>query len=139
MINIYNVYEWQHIKEKLNSKRLELKEHEDFNPCKGNIITDMPTGSGGDGDDFSMWYVEEKERILEEIAELETELATVRSELDSFIDSLPQPEQSIVRYKAINNLSFEKIGRSMGYSRKTVSNKFYEILKNTENTEITVE
>ena len=51
---------------KLKSLYIELANHENFNPYKNNIISDMPKG-GGRPKEFSEWYVEEKERIQRDI------------------------------------------------------------------------
>ncbi len=51
---------------KLKSLYIELSNHENFNPYKRNIISDMPKGSR-EGKDFSEWFVAEKERIEKEI------------------------------------------------------------------------
>ena len=51
---------------KLKSLYIELANHENFNPYKNNIISDLPKGSEK-GKDFSQWYLERKERIQREI------------------------------------------------------------------------
>ena len=64
-MTLYELLSVQRDNNKLKSLYIELADHENFNPYKNNIITDMP--KGGKGKNFEEWYTEEKERILNEI------------------------------------------------------------------------
>jgi DNA-directed RNA polymerase specialized sigma24 family protein len=115
---------------KLKSLTLELARINDFNPYKGNIITDMPRG--GEGKDFNLWYVTEKKRIEEDITFYREKLQRDRERVDEYIESLPHPENDIVRFRAINDLSWEQIGSLVGYSGRNASRMFYKIVKLSE-------
>lgn len=112
---------------KLKSLSLELADLEDFNPYKSNIITDMPRGGGGK--DFNQWYVEEKDRIETAIKSHQKKLQKNRENVDKFIESAPYPENDIIRFRVINNLSWDDIGELVGYSRRGASTKFYKYIK----------
>lgn len=135
-MTVEELFSVQRDENKLRSLHIELAEHENFNPYKGNVITDMP--KGGEGKDFLEWYVEERDRIKKEIALYEKKLQEDRAKVEAFIDSAPYPECDIIRFRAINNLSWEEIGGFVGYTRRWVSHRFWEYIKTTENTETTV-
>lgn len=122
---------------KLRSLYIELANHEDFNPYKKNIVSDMP--SSGVRKDFAEWYATEKERIESEIEFYKNKIQEDRKNVEAFIREAPHPECDIIRYRVINNLSWEEIGSLTGYSRRSVSNKFYNYIKNTENTKNTAQ
>lgn len=111
---------------KIRSLYMELARHENFNPYKGNVISDMPKGNTCKN--FSEWYVEEKERIKQEIDFYEKKLQEDRAMLDSYIEQAPYPECDIIRYRVINSLSWEEIGDLTGYDRRHVSKKFWQYL-----------
>lgn len=121
---------------KLKSLSIELVNLEDFNPYRSNTISDMP--KGGTGKDMMEWYVEEKERIENEIEFYNQKLQKDREKVEKFIESAPYPEKDIIRYRAMNNLSWEKTGGLVGYSRRNVSKRFYKYIKLTEKTEMPV-
>lgn len=116
---------------KLRSLHIELAKHEDFNPYKGNIITDMP--SGGSGKNFLEWYAEEGERIRGEISLYEKKLETDRKRVNAYIEAAPYPECDIIRYRVINNLSWEEIGAFVGYSRQQAAKRFWDYIKDKRN------
>ena len=116
---------------KLRSLYLELAKHEDFNPYKSQVISDMPKGCGGKN--FSEWYVEEGDRIRREIKFYEKKIQDDRKKIDEYIENAPYPECDIIRYRVINNLSWEEIGDYVGYSRRQASNKFYDYIKDYRN------
>lgn len=116
---------------KLRSLYIELARHEDFNPYKGNIITDMPKGSGAKN--FSEWYIEEEERIKSRIEYYKKKVQEDRAMIEGYIREAPYPESDIIRYRAINNLSWEDIGGLVGYSRRQVSKKFWNYVKDDRN------
>ena len=64
-MTLYELFAVQRDKNKLKSLYLELAAHEDFNPYKGNVITDMPKGTNGKN--FSEWYAEKHEELLKDI------------------------------------------------------------------------
>ena len=115
---------------KLKSLTLELARINDFNPYKGNVITDMPRG--GESKDFNLWYVTEKKRIEVDITFYREKLQRDRERVDEYIESLPHPENDIVRFRAINDLSWEQIGSLVGYSGRNASRMFYKIVKLSE-------
>ena len=112
---------------KLRSLYIELARHEDFNPYKGNIITDMPKGSGAKN--FSEWYIEEEERIKSRIEYYKKKVQEDRAMIEEYIKEAPYPESDIIRYRAINNLSWEDIGGLIGYSRQQAAKKFWKYVK----------
>ena len=64
-MTIDELFSLQRDNNKLRSLYIELAKHEDLNPYKNNVITDMPKGS--EGKNFAEWYAEEMERIQTEI------------------------------------------------------------------------
>lgn len=110
---------------------MELANHENFNPYKKNIISDMPRG--GEGKDFSEWYIEEKERIEKDIEYYKRKLQRDRKIIEEYIDNTPFPECDIIRYRVINNLGWYEIGELLGYHRTAVSKKFYNYLEVSHN------
>ena len=121
---------------KLKSLTLELARINDFNPYKGNIITDMPRG--GEGKDFNLWYVTEKKRIEGDITFYREKLQRDREMVDNFIESAPYPERDIIRFRAVNSMSWDDIGAMVGYSRRNTAKRFYNYLNLTEKTVLTV-
>lgn len=112
---------------KLRSLYIELAQHEDFNPYKGNVITDMPKGNGGKS--FLDWYVEEGERIRGKITFYEKKLQADRDKVEAYIANAPYPECDIIRFRVINNLSWEEIGDLVGYSRRWAAKRFWDYIK----------
>ena len=112
---------------KLKSLSMELANLEEFNPYRNNVITDMP--KGGQGKDVTEWYIEEKERLIGEIKTYEKKLRMDRAKVEELIDSASYPEKEIIRYRVINNLSWDDIGAIVGYSRRGASTKFYNYIK----------
>ena len=108
----------------LKSLYMELADHENFNPYKSNVISDMP--KGGDGKDFAEWYAEEKQRIEDSIEYAKKKIQSDRGKVDKYIKDAPYPEQDIIRYRVINNLSWNEIGDLVGYNGRSVSRKFYD-------------
>ena len=121
---LFSVQEDNH---RLRSLYIELANHENFNPYKSNEISDMPKGGGGKN--FLEWYAEEKERIESDIEFYKKKIQRDRKMLDEYIDKAPYPERDIIRYKAINDLSWEEIGDFVGYSGRQASRKFWEYIK----------
>ena len=113
---------------KLRSLYIELANHENFNPYKNNVISDMPKGNGG-GKDFCEWYVAEKERIEREIEYYQKKIQHDRKMVNDYIESAPYPECDIIRYRVINELSWYEIGDLLSVDRRTVSRKFYDFVK----------
>lgn len=135
-MTVEELFSIQRDNHKLRSLYLELARHEDFNPYKGNVITDMPKGGGGKN--FSEWFAEEKERIQSEIDYYKRKLQEDRKKIDAYIKEAPYPECDIIRYRVVNNLSWEEIGDFVGYDRSQVCRKFWKYVKkdttNTTNT-----
>lgn len=112
---------------KLRSLQLELARHEDFNPYKSQVISDMPKGSGYKN--FIETYEEKRDELQRQIDFLEKKIQEDRKKIDEYIDQAPYPECDIIRFRAINNLSWEEIGEYIGYSRFQVSRKFWNYIK----------
>ena len=74
----------------------------------------------------------EKKRIEEDITFYREKLQRDRERVDEYIESLPHPENDIVRFRAINDLSWEQIGSLVGYSGRNASRMFYKIVKLSE-------
>lgn len=123
MMTVYELFAIQRDKNILKSLYLELAAHENFNPFKANTISDMP--KGGEGKRFEEWYAEEKERIQKRIDLYEHKIQEDRLLLDKYIANAPFPECDIIRYRVINNMSWEEIGVEVGYSRTQTMRKFY--------------
>ncbi len=130
-MTIRELYSLQEDDNKLKSLYMELARHEDFNPYKNNIISDMPKGSGAKN--FSEWYIEEEERIKAKIERYKKKVQEDRQKIEEYIGEAPYPESDIIRYRAINNLSWEDIGGLIGYSRRQVSKKFWNYVKDDRN------
>ena len=129
-MTLYELLSVQRDNNKLKSLYIELANHENFNPYKNNIITDMP--KGGKGKNFEEWYTEEKERILNEIEFYKKKIQEDRKLVDGFIENAPYPECDIIRYRVINDLGWFEIGDLIGYSRTQVMRRFYKYIKCTQ-------
>ena len=116
---------------KLRSKQLELARHEDFNPYKSQVVSDMPKGSGYKN--FIETYEEKRDELQRQIDFLEKKIQEDRKKIDEYIDQAPYPECDIIRFRAINNLSWEEIGDYVGYSRRQASKKFWNYINNDRN------
>ena len=116
---------------KLRSKQLELARHEDFNPYKSQVVSDMPKGSGYKN--FIETYEEKRDELQRQIDFLEKKIQEDRKKIDEYIDQAPYPECDIIRFRAINNLSWEEIGDYVGYSRRQTSKKFWNYINNDRN------
>ena len=118
-MTLYELFAVQRDKNTLKSLYLELAKHEDLNPFKANIITDMPRGGGGK--DIGEWYTEEKERILKRIEFYKEKLQEDLRILDEYIAAAPYPECDIIRFRVINDMSWEEIGAEVGYTGRNTS------------------
>lgn len=112
---------------KLKSLSMELANLEEFNPYRNNIISDMPKGSGGK--DLAELYIEEKERIEGEIELCKMKIREDRKRVKAFIEAAPYPEQDIIRFRVINELSWDEIGNELGMDRRSASRKFQRYIK----------
>lgn len=126
-MTLYELFAIQRDKNTLKSLYMELARHEDLNPFKANIITDMPRGGGGK--DIGEWYTEEKERILKRIEFYKRKLQEDRRILDEYIAAAPFPECDIIRFRVTNDMSWEEIGAEVGYSRTQAMKRFYRYVK----------
>lgn len=111
---------------KLRSAYIKLAEHENFNPYKSLEIKDAPGGSGAKN--FLEWYTEEKEKLESEIEFYKRKIQEDRRMIDEYISQAPYPECDIIRYRAVNNLSWKEVGDLTGYSRFQASRKFWNYL-----------
>ena len=131
LLTLEQLFSLQTDSNKLKSLYIELANHENFNPYKNNVISDMPKGSGG-GRDFCEWYAAEKERIEGEIEYYKAKIQHDRKMVNDYIESAPYPECDIIRYRVINGLGWYDIGELVGYSRTQVMRKFYKYIKCTQ-------
>ena len=126
-MNLYDLFSVQRDTNKLKSLYIELANHENFNPYKNNVITDMPNGNKGIN--FLEWYAEEKERIEKEIKLYKEKAQWDRKMLDEIIKEAPYPESDLIQYKVINNLSWTEIGDMIPMDRSLASKKFKAYIK----------
>lgn len=130
-MTVEELFSVQKDENKLRSLHIELSRHEDFNPYKGNIISDMPKGCGKKN--FLEWHAEEGERIRNEIVLYEKKLQEDRKKVNGYIATAPYPECDIIRFRVINSLSWEEIGAFIGYDRRQAARKFWEYIKDARN------
>ena len=114
--------------DRLRSLQIELADHENFNPYKGNIMSDMPNGSPN-GRSFAESYVEKKEELEKKIEIVMKKIQEDRKIIDAYIKTIPYPDSSIVRYKLVNNMSWNDIGASVGYTGRWTRERFWKIVK----------
>ena len=133
-MTVYELFAVQRDNNKLKSLYLELANHENFNPYKSNIISDMPRGGRG-GKNFEEWYTEEKDRIEREIEFYKQKIQEDRKLVEDFISNAPYPECDIIRFRVINDLSWFEIGELVGYHRTQVMRRFYKYIKCTQCTD----
>ena len=104
---------------------MELANHETFNSYKGTAMpSDMSKGENA----LEEWYIEEKERIEREIEFYKKKIQFDRKIVENFIASAPYPESEIIRYRIINNLTWDEIGVAVYMDRRTASRKFYSYI-----------
>ena len=126
-LTLYELQCVQRDMNRLKSLYIELANHENFNPYKSNTVSDMPKGSRGIN--FNEWYTEEKERILKDIELCKQIIQRDRKIIDDYIQNAPYPECDIIRFRVINDLSWDEIGELVGYHRTKVSKRFYEYIQ----------
>ena len=112
--------------DKLRSLQLELADHENFNPYKKNIVSDMPKGSSKRN--FMESYTERKEELEQLIEFYKKKIQEDRRIIDEYIEAAPCPVSSIIQYRVINNMSWEDIGDCIGYSRRHVAKRFWNYI-----------
>lgn len=130
-MTVEELFSVQKDENKLRSLYIKLARHEDFNPYKNNVLTDMPKSGGGKN--FLDWHTEEKDRIEREIDFYKEKLISDKEKVEEYINKAPYPECNIIRYKTINNLSWEEIGAYVGYSGRQTSRKFWDYIKDVQN------
>lgn len=130
-MTLYELQAVQRDMNKLKSLYIELADHENFNPYKSSTVSGMPKGN--QGKNFNEWYTEEKERILRDIEFYKQKIQEDRKEIEKFIQKAPYPECDIIRYRTINNMSWDDIGAAVSYSRTQVTRKFYSYIKDAQN------
>ena len=126
-MTLYELFAVQRDMNKLKSLYLELAAHENFNPYKGNIITNMPKGNSGK--DFIEWYAEKHEELLNDIDFYKRKIQKDREAVDKFIENAPYPECDIIRFRVINDLGWNEIGEALSMDRRTAARKFYAYIK----------
>ena len=126
-MTLYELFAVQRDMNKLKSLYLELAAHENINPYKNSVISDMPKGSGRRN--FAEWYTEEHERLLGEIEFYKQKAQEDRKTLDEFIECAPYPECDIIRFRAVNCMGWAEIGEALSMDRRTAARKFYDYIK----------
>lgn len=126
-MTLYELYAVQRDMNKLKSLYLELAAHENFNPYKGNVITDMPKENTGRN--FSEWYTEKHEELLRDIDFYKRKIQKDRKIVDKFIEDAPYPECDIIRFRVVNDLGWSEIGEMLSMNRRTAARKFYAYIK----------
>lgn len=96
--------------------------------CKGQIITDMPRGSGTSD------KVGDRAIAMQEINELYEiklkELYLVRGQIERYINMIDDDRvRLIIRLRCINNMEWEDIGQEVGYHRTRVSQIYRDYFK----------
>lgn len=122
----YELFAVQRDTNKLRSLYMELADHENFNPYKENVMTDMPKGK--QGFNFVEWHYEEKERIEKEIEFYKQKLQIDRKKIADFVKTVSYPECEIIQYRVVNNLGWFEIGELLCMDRRTASRKFFNYL-----------
>lgn len=128
VMEAWELYKYENDKQRLRSLQLELAQHEAFNPFRPSGNDGMPHGSG-DGTTFAEIWTAEKLRIEGEIRECQAEAEAERMKLERLLEQIPEPERSVVRYRVINGLTWDKIGRYTHMNRTTAMRKFRESVK----------
>lgn len=116
---------------KLKSLYMELDNNEDFNPCKKNIFTGIPRNKSYEN--FNDYYIKEKERINRQIDYYKDKIQEDRRKVEKYIETAPQPERDIIRFRVINNLDWNEIGQLVNMDRRTASRKFYKYIRVAHN------
>lgn len=124
--------ELYYIKIEINRLRKELEELENKSLVKGQEITGLPGSSGG-ADKVADHAVELAE--IKELIDLKIkQLWLVRSKVERYIETIDDAEMRlIVRLRAVNNMTWEKIGAELGMERTTVSKKYRSFLQLSHN------
>ena len=112
---------------KLKSLYLKPANHENFNRCKRKNDISRTENERN----IEEWYIKEKERIEAEIEFYHKKIQLDRKVLEDFIAFAPYLEAEIIRYRLINNLSWNEIGEVLFMDRRTASRKFYSYIENS--------
>ena len=127
-MTVHELFAVQRDQNKLKSLRLELTEHENFNPYKGGAVSGMPREQNS-GKNYQEWYAAEKDRIERETAYYQEKIQEDRRRIEKFIQDAPYPECDIIRFRVINELGWYEIGEMLNMDRRTASRRFYEYIR----------
>lgn len=106
----------------------EIRNLQERNFYKSNIISDMPRG--GEGKDMLAEYAEKQKTLEDMLSYSLRKLQDKRLESEEFISSIEDNEDRlIVRLRCVNNMDWHEIGIELGMSRTTVSRKFRTFLE----------
>lgn len=106
----------------------EIRNLQERNFYKPNIISDMPRG--GEGKDMLVEYAEKQKTLEDMLAYSLRKLQNKRLKVEGFLDCIEDNEDRlIVRLRCINNMDWHGIGTELGMSRTTASRKFYAFLE----------
>gem|GEM_PF-6964368 len=108
---------------------MELADLKQKNFYKPNIMTDMPRG--GESEEQNLKYVSDVMLIEDLINYSLRKLQYKRKTVEEFLNTVEDAElRSIMRLRAVNNMSWYQIGEELGKDRRTVSKKFYDYFEN---------
>lgn len=107
----------------------ELNELENKSFVKGQDLTGMPAAAGGTSDKVANYATEKAE--LEMLLDMALKrLYFAKNKVERFLQSIEDDElRLIIRLRAINCMSWYKIGEELGKDRRTVRKKYEKFLK----------
>lgn len=106
----------------------EIRNLQERNFYKPNIISDMPRG--GEGKDMLVEYAEKQKTLEDMLSYSLRKLQNKKLKVEGFISSIEDNEDRlIVRLRCVNNMDWHDIGAELGMSRTTASRKFYAFLE----------
>ena len=106
----------------------EIRNLQERNFYKPNIISDMPRG--GEGKDMLVEHAEKQKTLEDMLSYSLRKLQDKRLKLEEFIKSIEDNEDRlIVRLRCVNNMDWQGIGAELGIDRRTASRKFYAFLE----------
>lgn len=128
-MTIEELSEIYYINKEIKSLQMELADLKQKNFYKPNIMTDMPRG--GEREEQNLKYVSDIMLIEDLINYSLRKLQYKRKTVEEFLNTVEDAElRSIMRLRAVNNMSWYQIGEELGKDRRTVSKKFYDYFEN---------
>lgn len=127
-MSIHELYVYQKDKERLESLLRDLKELMDFNPYRGGGVTDMPKSGGGELT-YPEKMVEQKMKLERMIRDTVDKAERDKRRIEAYAEQAPEPERAIIRFRAIDGMSWNEIGARVRMSRRTVNRRFNKYAK----------